>query len=98
MSGCGLALLGTQWGTQRQSASTGTISMAFSTCYGRLGRGNVPTPKNDDDTGREQPERKPVPRDGLKPFKPRAYETPAERSERARKANLARWAKRRGGF
>jgi hypothetical protein len=51
----------------------------------------------------EQPDRGPaIPRawreefDGFKPIKPRAYEAPAERSERARKASLARWMKRRG--
>src|SRR6266436_270696 len=52
------------------------------------------------DTNDEQPDRSPIPRawreefDGLKPIRPIAYESPAERSEHARKASLARWAKR----
>jgi hypothetical protein len=53
----------------------------------------------------QQPDRGPaIPRawheefDGLKPIKPHAYETAAERSERARKASLASWAKRLWGI
>ena len=47
----------------------------------------------------QEHDRQPVPRawreefDRLRPIRPIAYETPAQRSEHARQASLARWSK-----